>query len=232
MLQQTQVSRVLGKYGRFIAMFPGWKALSRAPLSRVLSAWNGMGYPRRALGLKRIAEIVVTKYDSVLPRDFDSLLSLPSVGPATAGSILAFAFGKPVAFIETNIRAVYIHFFFKGKKRVGDPEILRLVDETLDRRNPRKWYYALMDFGAALKKREPGLRTRAGAEKKQTPFRGSARELRAAILRQIGTSGRASAPGLGRMLSKKGDEVSMCLAGLEREGFIRKVGRVYAIRDY
>ena len=112
MLQQTQVSRVLVKYPQFLKRFPSWKALTAAPTAEVIKAWQGLGYNRRALALKEIAHIIVTKYSGRVPKDSTILNTFPGIGPATANSIVAFAFSQPVVFIETNIRRVFIHHFF------------------------------------------------------------------------------------------------------------------------
>ena len=80
------------------------------------------------------------------------MLNLPGIGPYTAAAILTFAFNVPTVFIETNIRAVFIHTFFGDRTDVSDKEILPLIEQMLDRKDPRKWYWALMDYGVMLKK--------------------------------------------------------------------------------
>jgi A/G-specific adenine glycosylase len=132
MLQQTQVERVLQKYPQFVTAFPDFKTLAKAPLRKILHVWQGMGYNRRALFLKKIAVAVVEKFNGRLPRTIEELMSLSGIGKNTAASISAFAFNKPVAFIETNIRSVFIHCFFQDQDDVNDREILPLVEKTLD----------------------------------------------------------------------------------------------------
>lgn len=166
MLQQTQVDRVIPKYAQFLKTFPNWNALARAPQKKVLRAWQGLGYNRRALFVRRAAQTVVQKYGGALPRDFSALASLPGVGPYTAGALLAFIWNEPMVFIETNIRAVFLHHFFPQKagrlpaQKITDAELLPLITETLDLKNPRVWYWALMDYGAYLKKTLPNPRDR------------------------------------------------------------------------
>lgn len=157
MLQQTQTGAVSEKFLKFIDLFPDFLSLSQASLEEVLKAWHGLGYNRRAVALKRIAEMIANDYNGNLPDSVDELKLFPQIGPNTASSIVAFAFNKPTIFVETNIRRVYIYFFFPQNNNISDKEILPLVEKTLDKSNPREWYYALMDYGVMLKKLIPNL---------------------------------------------------------------------------
>ncbi|MFW5643929.1 MAG: hypothetical protein ACOCYQ_07850, partial [Alkalispirochaeta sp.] len=107
MLQQTQVPRVAEKFPSFVERFPDFRSLAAASLGDVLNAWSGLGYNRRARFLREAAAAVVDRYDGELPSDPDLLKELPGIGANTAGSIAAFAFNRPVVFIETNIRRVF-----------------------------------------------------------------------------------------------------------------------------
>jgi A/G-specific adenine glycosylase len=151
MLQQTQVERVMTKFTVFIHAFSDFSALASAPLADILAVWQGMGYNRRAIALQKCAIRVMNEYNGILPSDSELLLTFPGIGKATASSIAAFAFNLPVVFIETNIRRVFIHFFFDATEEVHDEDILPLVRKALYRENPRIWYWALMDLGTALK---------------------------------------------------------------------------------
>ena len=111
MLQQTQVGRVAEKFPEFIGAFPSIRDLARAPLGRVLTVWQGMGYNRRARYLHDLAKRVTAEHGGSVPDDPGALVKLPGIGKATAASIGAFAFNRPTLFIETNIRAVFIPFF-------------------------------------------------------------------------------------------------------------------------
>ncbi len=206
MLQQTQVSRVIVKYKSFLKEFPTVESLAKAPLSSVLKEWVGLGYNRRAKHLKLCAEKVCSDMvaktfnfkklnvrpsspEATIKENFNYLTSLPGIGPATAGDILAFAYNIPVPVIETNIRSVFIHFFFSVKDspwQVSDKEIMPLIEETLDIENPREWYWALFDYGAYLKNskiKNPNHRSKSYM--KQSPFKGSNREKRSNILKLI-----------------------------------------------
>ncbi len=182
MLQQTQTGRVSEKFLKFTRKFPDFLTLSQAPLEIIFKEWKGLGYNRRAVALKKIAEIIVTEYDGKLPKSIETLKSFPQIGHNTASSIIAFAFNIPTIFIETNIRRVYIYFFFPEKNNVNDKEILPIVKQTVDKNNPREWYYALMDYGVMLKKSHPELNKRSSHYRKQAPFAGSSRQIRGKLL--------------------------------------------------
>ena len=150
MLQQTQVDRVIPKFEAFIKRFPSEKELAKAPLAEVLKQWQGLGYNRRAKFLHEAAKQIVELGE--FPHDEAGLLALPGVGKNTAGAIRAYAYNQPAVFIETNVRAVYIHHFFADSDTVDDKDIRELLEETVDREYPRDFYWALMDYGTRLKK--------------------------------------------------------------------------------
>ncbi len=183
MLQQTQTRRVSEKFLNFIDKFPDFESLSKASVEEVLREWKGLGYNRRAIALKKIAESVVNDYNGELPDSLEILKSFPQIGHNTASSIITFAFNKPTLFIETNIRRVYIYFFFYDVNNVKDKEILPILENTIDRKNAREWYYALMDYGVMLKKNHPELHKKSAHYRKQTPFNGSTRQIRGKVLK-------------------------------------------------
>lgn len=230
MLQQTQTERVKGKYERFLARFPGFSSLAGSELQSVLLAWQGLGYNRRAIFLKETAVIVMKQYGGVLPWSLDELMSLPGIGRSTAGAVLAFAHNIPIAFIETNIRRVFLHFFFPERENVADSEILPLVEQTMDRDNPRQWYYALMDYGAMLKARMPNPNRKSAHYTRQAPFEGSSRQIRGMILRQLLSGGKMNEGVLIEKLQKDPSRVRTILTEMEREGFLRIVDGTISIR--
>jgi len=183
MLQQTQTSRVIFKFQQWLEKFPDFKSLAQASGHEVLSCWQGLGYNSRGLRLLHAAQIIENKFKGILPDTLEDLESLPGIGPNTAGSISAFAFNKPVAFIETNIRTVFLYEFFKDKELVCDKEILNLVTQTIDTNNPRDWYYALMDYGVYLKKELKINNKKSKQYNRQSKFVGSRRQVRGAIVR-------------------------------------------------
>ncbi|MDO8600665.1 MAG: A/G-specific adenine glycosylase [bacterium] len=224
MLQQTQVSRIMEKYPVFIKKFPDFRALVSASPRAVLIAWQGLGYNRRALSLKKCAEIIVREYRGILPRDPAKLEKLPGIGKATAGSIAAFAFNAPVPFIETNIRRVFIHFFFPEKKSVRDEDILEYVAAALPRKKAREWYYALMDYGAMLAKTISNPNKKSAHYSRQSRFSGSDRELRGKILKFLLQKKSMTFGGMSKMLREPIPRVKKICAALEQDGFIKKRG--------
>ncbi len=224
MLQQTQVNRVIEKYREFIAMFPDAVALAKAPLRSVLTVWQGLGYNRRALALKKIALALVAQHRGKVPSSFDDLVKLPGVGKATASSILAFAFNQPVVFIETNIRTVFIHCFFPGQDEVSDEEIIPLVTKTLDAANPREWYYALMDYGTSLKKSIANPGRKSTQYQKQSPFDGSNRQVRGKILRYLTRGRQSTEEEIAEGLRLDPGKVKSALLALEKEGLLTRKG--------
>jgi A/G-specific adenine glycosylase len=222
MLQQTQVERVVAKYELFLREFPSFAALAHARLQKVLELWQGLGYNKRALALKRIAQIVDTKFAGKLPDDYAALVELPGVGRTTACAIRAFAFDAPEVLIETNIRAVFIHSFFADAEGVRDNEIYPLVEWTLDRSNPREWYYALMDYGVMLKKKHRNPSRQSAHHRKQTPFESSNRQLRGQILAQILAHPEMTESQLLWRLNADPALILRNLRKLEEEGFFKR----------
>ena len=206
MLQQTQVARVLKKYPEFLMAFPTIESLAMSSIKDVLKVWQGMGYNRRALYLQSAAKIIVEKYKGIIPQDRKVFETLPGIGKGTSGSIAAFAYNKPAIFIETNIRRVYIHFFFQNKENISDKEILPLVEKTIDAKNPREWYYALMDYGAMLAKTVKNPNRKSKHYVKQSRFTGSDRQIRGVIVKYL-------------LNKNETEEKLRKIAGLERKRF-------------
>lgn len=219
MLQQTQVNRARDKYEEFIIQFPDFPSLSDARAAEVLRVWQGLGYNRRAIHLQTIARRVCAEFSGSLPRGREQLLTLPGVGSYTAAAIRTFAFNEPEIFIETNIRAVYLHEFFAEEHQVRDRDILPLIEQTLDRSEPRRWYQALMDYGAMLKASGNPSR-RSVHHRPQSRFRGSRREARGMILKALLQYGPVPRHELAARLGTWDTRFGEALATLERDGLI------------
>ena len=201
-----------------------------------MRAWSGLGYNRRAKYIKQTAGIIVRDLHGIFPQDQKVLSGFPGIGPNTAGAICAFAFNKPVVFIETNIRRTFIHFFFARKKMIHDREILSLIEKTLDRKNPRTWYWALMDYGSMLGKRAGMMQGTNQNRKsahyiKQKAFQGSDRQLRGMILKLLLTNHDLSQKNIIKYLSEhSGDEKrsQRVIDSLQKDGLIvRKRDRYF-----
>ena len=225
MLQQTQTNQVSEKFTEFVTEFPDFKSLMEAPLNKVLEIWQGLGYNKRAIALKEIATRIVIDYKGNLPVDIETLESFPQIGYNTACSIMSFAFNIPTFFIETNIRRVYIYFFFPGNSSVSDKEILPIVKKTIDLQNPREWYYALMDYGVMLKKTHPELNKRSSNYRKQSKFKGSTRELRGKILKYLLKKSEITISDLSLKLKSNENIIRKVLKQLEKDGFLRIEGK-------
>lgn len=228
MLQQTQVARVIPKYTAFVKVFPTITALAAAPINEVLKHWQGLGYNRRALYLKKLATEITTEHQGNFPRGYRELLSLPGIGPYTAGAIAAFAFNEPVAIIETNIRTVFLRHFFQERTKVPDRHILPLVAATLPPDNPREWYYALMDYGAYLKVSEGNNAAQSLHYTRQSTFKGSNRQLRGVII-ALATKKKKITNSLVQksVAGFSVERIAAALEQLEAEGFLVKTKTSY-----
>lgn len=244
MLQQTQVARVEPKYLAWLDAFPTLDSLAAAPLEPVLEAWQGLGYNRRAIALKRSAEQTVERFGGRLPTDEAELLSLSGIGAATAAGVLAFAHDLPAVYLETNVRAVYLHEFFAEGDSVPDRELVPLVRSGVARAalqgiGARTWYYALLDYGAHLKRTQPNPSRRSAHHTRQSRFEGSHRQKRAWLLRAVmadpghGAGHYADALTRAEAGAKRpavsADDVTAILAQLAEEGFLAAEGDSWSV---
>jgi len=214
MLQQTQTYRVDQKYRQFIIELPSFEVLAQVPLRTVFGLWQGLGYNRRALYLQQIAQKIVNEFNGQLPANITTLETFPGIGKATAASICAFSFNIPTIFIETNIRAVFIHSFFSEQSAVRDKDIMPLIEQTVDVPNPREWYYALMDYGVTLKKASPHLGRKSAHYVKQSKFEGSDRQIRGMIIKILTECGQIRQDKLISLLKNDQERVNNILQQL------------------
>jgi len=229
MLQQTQVERVLKKYEPFISVFPDFFSLAHAPLHRVIDLWQGLGYNRRCIYMKQSAEAVVQRFGGTLPEAAEQLIALPGIGKTTAAAMVTFAYNIPTVFVETNIRRVFIHFFFPDSPEVSDTEIFPLVEKTLDREEPRQWYYALMDYGVWLKKRFKNINHRSKGYTKQPAFAGSDRQIRGKVLKTLIAEPRLSGYEIAERISVNNARVQKIILKLAEEGFLKHEDGAYSL---
>ncbi len=222
MLQQTQVARVIPKYEAFLGSFPTIASLAAAPLAAVLKSWNGLGYNRRAKYLHEAAKTLAPKSRWQLA----NLTACKGIGYNTAAAVCTYVYNEAHPFIETNIRTVFIHHFFHDHMAVTDSELLPLVQASLDKANPREWYWALMDYGAYLKASVGNLSRVSKHYAKQSTFSGSNRQLRGQVLRLLAGS-KHSEMKLQTILPDQ--RLQVVLATLQKEGLITRQGRYYLL---
>ena len=209
MLQQTQTARVAEYYDRFLARYPAPRALANAPLRELLLLWKGLGYNRRALMLQRACRVIADEHRGKVPLNETALCALPGIGSYTARAILAFAADHPSVLIETNVRTVFLHLFFRERDRVTDREIEQVARALLPMKDSRRWHYALMDFGALLKKALPSVIRKSAHYRVQSKFEGSSRQLRAMVLHEVASKKSTSIASVVRAVAEKRPEASL-----------------------
>lgn len=161
MLQQTQASRVVPRWEAFTERWPEPGALARASDADVLRAWDRLGYPRRALWLRRCAVAIVEHHGGRVPSSASALLALPGIGPYTAAAIASFAYGIPEPVVDTNVRRVLARAecgsgaaWAPGTAR--DLVAYRAVlpapdpDDAAEVRRANRWNAAAMELGALV----------------------------------------------------------------------------------
>ncbi|HXF52359.1 MAG TPA: A/G-specific adenine glycosylase [Dehalococcoidia bacterium] len=244
MAQQTQMSRVLPAYERFLSRFPSVERLAESAPADALRAWDGLGYNLRALRLREAARAVVER--GGFPRDAGSLAALPGVGPFTAAVIASFAFGAPVPAIDTNVRRVLTRVF--GEPDATPSRVAELAAMALARSDPARWNQALMDLGALVCRPRPRCEAcpaealcasreapppRAPATRGQPPYRrGAKRWYRGAIVRVLrAADAPMDATALARALGEpRTDGVfAEALAALARDGLVARDGAGYRL---
>ena len=153
MLQQTQVTTVIGYFERFVAALPSLRALAEADEDRVLALWSGLGYYRRARFLHRAARLCMERHGGELPRDLDALRALPGIGRSTAGAILAQAWGERCAILDGNVKRVLARW---GGIH-GDPneskverQLWALAEANTPSRRVADYTQAIMDLGSLV----------------------------------------------------------------------------------
>ncbi|MDE2070634.1 MAG: A/G-specific adenine glycosylase [Gammaproteobacteria bacterium] len=153
MLQQTQVATVIPYYRRFLARFPGVRALADAPLDEVLHLWSGLGYYARARNLHRAARLIRDKYHGRFPQKFEQVAALPGIGCSTAGAILALARGERHAILDGNVKRVLTRYHavqgWPGEKSTEN-RLWALAERHTPRTNVAAYTQAIMDLGATL----------------------------------------------------------------------------------
>ena len=170
------------KYKEFLEEFPTLNSLAKTSDKKLLKVWQGLGYWRRALSLKKSAKEIIKNHKGGFPKNPEDLQKLPGIGPYTAGAVACFAFQNKDAFLDINIRRVYLHFFFSKKNNISDKEALSVAQKAVWKKNPREWHYALFDYGALVLKDKKTNR-QSKHYTKQSKFEGSFRSFRTKTIR-------------------------------------------------
>ncbi|HOU48668.1 MAG TPA: A/G-specific adenine glycosylase, partial [Candidatus Aminicenantes bacterium] len=152
MLQQTTVGAVIPYYNAWLRAFPDLQTLARAPLQKVLKAWEGLGYYQRARNMRRTARIIRDRCGGRFPEDPADLAALPGFGPYTAAAVASLAFHRPVPVVEANVRRVMTRMLgLAGPPGAGrDAAIARFLEKRISRRSPGNFNQAMMEWGALV----------------------------------------------------------------------------------
>ncbi len=247
MLQQTQATRVIEPWTRFMEQFPTPSSCAGASLGEVLMAWRGLGYHRRAKALHETARVLRDEYGDAVPREVELLRRLPGVGEYTAAAVACFAYGEPVAVLDTNVGRILARAL--ANRVLSRAEARALAAALVPRREPSAFNQAMLDLGAQFCRAAPACgacplaaqcrwRQRGGADpaprsagvsRPQPPFKGSRRQLRGRVLDAL-REGPQSRRRLGERLN--GVEPARCddvLDALARDGLITRLGQRYAL---
>jgi A/G-specific adenine glycosylase len=243
MLQQTQASRVVPLYRAFLARFPSVGALAAASRRDVVRAWDGLGYNRRAVWLSEGARTIVREHGGRVPRDLETLRTLPGVGRYTAAAVSSMAFCQPVAVVDTNVRRVVarVHLGVDGR-HAQTRTVQELAQAWLDRDDPITWNQAVMDLGREVCRPRPrcdvcpiagvcafrasGAIAMRGPGTKEA-FEGSSRQVRGAIVRALRSHEALSPERLTAETGFDPERVDAAVAGLAADGLVeRSSGRV------
>ena len=238
MLQQTQAARVEPIFERFIARFPDVGALAEASRADVLRSWAGLGYNRRAVALHEAARAIAHDHGGRVPRDRDTLLRLPGVGPYTAAAVASIGFGEPAAAVDTNVRRIIARVVHGVEPDEVPPDRLaRDAQSWLDPSGPGEWNQALMDLGRVLCRPaprcaacplEPHCRFRAAGRtarpsgRRQSPFQGSARQVRGAVVAALRTQPSATAEALADRTGHPARAIATATESLLRDGILER----------
>jgi len=231
MSQQTQISRVVPAWTAFMDRFPTPAELAGADRGELITLWAGLGYQRRAINLQRAADAI---HRSGWPPDVAGLMQLPGVGPYTAAAVACFAFGVPVAAVDTNVKRILSRW--RGEPLSG-PALSEAADAELPDGHAADWGQALMDLGAMVCRPRNPLCDDCPAEDwctdpgvyeappRQSTYEGSVRQARAAILKTLADHSPASVDRIAEATGLDRATIAAAAAALERESTIdRSVG--------
>lgn len=226
MLQQTQVTRVIQYYKRWIARWPTIDALASASRTEVLQEWMGLGYNTRAVNLHKAAGIIVSQFQGNVLDAMNHYSAIPGVGKYTSQAVQIFSTNADLVTVDTNIRRILIKEF-SLPETISDTDLWMLADRCLPRGNSRDWHNALMDYGAlVLTAQKTGIKPKTT----QPPFKGSDRQIRAKILRML-LQNDATLSTLSNALHVEQPRLSEIIEKMIHEEIIVKKRHQYSLKD-
>lgn len=236
MSQQTGVQRVVPKWSEFMQRWPTASAMADAPLSEVLVAWSGLGYPRRAKALRSTARLVVSDHGGRVPSDLEALLALPGVGAYTARAVLAFAFERDVGVLDTNVGRILAR---RTGRRLSPAHAQRLATESVPAGHGWAWNQSMLDLGATVCRPDPNCHicpfaahcrwsgspnepdpalASAAVSRPQARYEGSARQARGRVLDAVGRRPLRAAD-LEHVVGE-GHDASLIISSLASDGLV------------
>jgi A/G-specific adenine glycosylase len=244
MLQQTQTTRVIDPWTRFLEAFPTPTMCADAPLSDLLRLWSGLGYHRRAKSLHDAAKMIRDDYDGEVPSEVTDLRRLPGIGEYSANAIGSFAFGHRVAVVDTNVGRVLARALVNRTLSVRDARVE--ANALLPRIHAVSFNQAMLDLGAQYCTSKPRCEScpvarvckwnreggpdpaprSAGVSRPQPTFRGSDRQVRGRVLAELRESPRSTQHLLASLVGVDVDRGAALIAGLVADGLIEQRGRV------
>ena len=243
MLQQTQTSRVIEPWTKFLEALPTPTACAEAPLSEVLRLWGGLGYHRRAKALHDTAIIIRDEFGGDVPGEVTELRSLPGIGEYSANAVASFAFGRAVAVVDTNVGRVLARAL--ANRTLSVPDARAEAKRLLPRTRSASFNQAMLDLGAqyctssprcgdcpvARNCRwqrdggpDPAPRS-AGVSRAQPAFHGSNRQARGRMLAALRERPRSAAELL-TCVELDADRGATLIAGLVADGLVEQRGRL------
>ena len=239
MLQQTGTERVIPKWREFTRLYPTPTACAEVSLGAVLRLWQGLGYPRRAVYLHTTSRHIRDDHAGEVPDDLEQLLALPGIGAYTARALMAFAFERDVAVVDTNIARVLAR---TTGSRLTAKEAQWAADDLVPPGQGWTWNQVLMDLGATVCRAQPHCadcpaatecawhlgghprpdpaKGSAGVSRAQAPHKGSDRQRRGVVLAALAAGERGA-----------GEFDERIIAGLVDEGLIQRRGAHIRLPD-
>ncbi|MFO7677727.1 MAG: Fe-S cluster assembly protein HesB [Thermoplasmatota archaeon] len=226
MLQQTQVSRVIEYYNKWITTWPNNSLLAEAKRKDVLHAWMGLGYNTRGINLHKASQIIVEDYQGDVIKAMKNYKKIPGIGKYTSQAVQIFSINADIVTVDTNIRRIFM-YEFNLPADISDSEIWNIAQRCLPKGKSREWHNALMDYGAMyLTSKKTGIPPKTI----QSKFEGSDRQIRAQILRQL-LNKPVAVKDLQQQYQYESDRLLKILEKMKKQGIIKKEKNYYVLNE-